>query len=152
MSGASLHHTEGHHSPIQHSKCACQFQCQRTLYVGPYAHRTDARSPVAHSSGTNGNLWRITSGLHNLSTQTMEILTKAVIGQVAPANQVPLVVLATRTSRESNPEPQKGWSWRPWTSKASKNGPNQSRSRPESCCLNGNTCLHAVTWTWAKLL
>ena len=52
---------KGHHTPIQHNKCACQFQCQRTLYVGPCTHRTDATSPVACSSGTNSDLWRITS-------------------------------------------------------------------------------------------
>ena len=45
----------------------------------------------------------------NLSTHTKEIPTKAVVGQVAPANQVLLVVHPTRTSEEYNPEPQKGW-------------------------------------------
>ena len=40
------------HPPIQHSKCAHQFQCQRTLYVGPHAHRTNVRSPVAYSGST----------------------------------------------------------------------------------------------------
>ena len=34
--------------------------------------------------------------LHNLSTCTMDIPTKAVVGQVAPATQVPLVVPLTR--------------------------------------------------------
>ena len=37
------------------------------------------------------------------------IPTKAVVGQVAPANQVPLVVLPVRPSKESNAEHQKGW-------------------------------------------
>ena len=46
---------------------------------------------------------------HNLSAHTMQIPAKDVVGQVAPANQVPLVVLSTRTSEESNPIPQKGW-------------------------------------------
>ena len=45
---------------------------------------------------------------HNLSTQTLEIPTKAVVRQVAPANQVPLLILSTRTSGEPNPKPQKG--------------------------------------------
>ena len=31
------------------------------------------------------------------------------VGQVAPANQVPPVVLPMRTSEESNSKPQKGW-------------------------------------------
>ena len=52
---------------------------------------------------------RVPICLYNLSTCTMEIPTKAVVGQVAPANQMPLVVLPTRASRESNPKPQKGW-------------------------------------------
>ena len=34
-----------------------------TLYAGPCAHRTDTRSPVTHSSSTNGDLWGITSGV-----------------------------------------------------------------------------------------
>ena len=49
--------------PIQHSKCACQFQCQRTLYVGPCTHRTDTRSPVAYCGSTDGDLQRITSAV-----------------------------------------------------------------------------------------
>ena len=52
---------------------------------------------------------RIPICLWNLSTHTMEIPAKAVIGQVALANQVPLVVLLSRTSEESNHKPQKGW-------------------------------------------
>ena len=52
---------------------------------------------------------RVPICLCNLSTHTMEIPTKTVIGQIAPANQVPLVVHPTRTSRESSYKPQKGW-------------------------------------------
>ena len=48
--------------------------------------------------------------LCNLSAHTMEIPTKAVVGQVTPVNQVPLVFLPTRTSKESNPKLQKGMS------------------------------------------
>ena len=42
--------------------------------------------------------------LYNLSSHSveMEIPTKNLVGQVVPANQVPLVVLLTRTSEESN--------------------------------------------------
>ena len=95
---------------------------------------------------------RVPICLCNLSAHTVEIPTKAVVEQVAPANQVPPVDLPTRTSKKSNHKPKRDGSWRPWTSKASKNGPNQSRSRQENCCSNGNTWLHAVTWTWTKLL
>ena len=35
----------------------------RTLYVGPCAHRTNTRSPVAYSIGADCDLWRVTSGV-----------------------------------------------------------------------------------------
>ena len=44
---------------------------------------------------------RVPICLCNLSACTVEIPTKAVVGQVTPANQVPLVVHPTRTSEES---------------------------------------------------
>ena len=50
---------------------------------------------------------RVPICLCNLGTHSMEIPTKTVVGQVA--NQVPLVVLLTRTSKESNGKPQNGW-------------------------------------------
>ena len=52
---------------------------------------------------------RVPICLYNLNAQAMEIPTTAVVGQVAAANQVPLVVHPTRTSKESNPKSQKGW-------------------------------------------
>ena len=122
------------------------------------AHGDGARPPGGCSGGTNGNLWRVASGVLQGTYLSVHLehpyhgnSCKTVVGQVAPANQIPLVVHPTRTSKESNPEPQKDGSGRPWTCKVSKNGQNQSRNRPESYCSNGNTCLHAVTWTWAKL-
>ena len=47
--------------------------------------------------------------LHNLSTHAMEIPAKTVVGQVIPANQVPLVVHPTRTTEETVTEVPKGW-------------------------------------------
>ena len=112
----SPQHTEGQHSPIQHSRCACQFQCQRTLYLGPLAHGTDARSQLPTAvvpTATYGELHLVSSRLPiclcNLSNCTMEIPTETVAGQVAPANQVPPVVILIRTSKQSNDKPQKGW-------------------------------------------
>ena len=52
---------------------------------------------------------RVPICLHNLSAHTVEIPAKTVVGQVASANQVPLVVHPTRTSEGSNCKPQKGW-------------------------------------------
>ena len=83
--------------------------------MGPCAHRTDARSLAVYSHSGNSNLQRTISGvlqgtyLCNLSAHSMEISTKSVVGQVVPANQVPLVVLLMRTSEESHGRPQKGW-------------------------------------------
>ena len=52
---------------------------------------------------------RVPICLHNLNTYTTEIPTKAVVGQVVPANQVPLVGHLTRTTKESKQKPPKGW-------------------------------------------
>ena len=52
---------------------------------------------------------RVPICLHNVSTHTMEVPAKAVVGQVGPVNQVWLVVHPTRTSEKSTPKPQKGW-------------------------------------------
>ena len=70
---------------------------------------------------------RVPICLCNLSVHTVEIPGKAVVGQVVPANQVPSVVHPTRTSNESNHKPKRVGSWRPCTSKASKNGQKQAR-------------------------
>ena len=47
--------------------------------------------------------------LHNLSTCAVEIPAKTVVGKLAPANQVPLVVHPTRTTKETNNQASKGW-------------------------------------------
>ena len=39
----------------------------------------------------------------------MEIPAKAVVGQVVPANQVPIVVHLTRTTKDACSEASKGW-------------------------------------------
>ena len=52
---------------------------------------------------------RVPICMHNLGAHSIEIPTKTVVGQVAPDNQVPLVVLLMRTSEESDCKPQKGW-------------------------------------------
>ena len=111
--GPSLHHTEGHHYPIQHSKCACQFQCQRSLYVGPCAHGTNGRSPVAYSSSTNGDLWRITSGVFQgtyLSAQ-LECPYHGNSHKGCGWAGCPCQPSATSSppNQESNHKPQKGW-------------------------------------------
>ena len=45
---------------------------------------------------------RVPVCLHNLSACAVGIPTKTVVGQVAPANQILLVVHLTRTAKEAN--------------------------------------------------
>ena len=87
---------------------------------------------------------RVPICLCNLSSHTLEIPTKAMVGQVVPANQVPLVVHPTRTSKEFHNKSHKGWVLEALDSKGLKSGQSQSRNRPGDCCSNGSTCLHAV--------
>ena len=52
---------------------------------------------------------RVPVCLHNLSTHAVEVPAKAMVGQVVPANQVPLVVHPTRTAEETNHQASRGW-------------------------------------------
>ena len=52
---------------------------------------------------------RVLVCLCNLSTHAVEIPTKTVVGKVAPANQILLVVHPTRTAEETNTQASKGW-------------------------------------------
>ena len=63
---------------------------------------------------------RVPICLCKLSTCAMEIPTKAVVGQVIPANQVQLVVHPTRTTEESKQNPQKVGSWRLWNPRSQR--------------------------------
>ena len=52
---------------------------------------------------------RVPVCLHNLSTHAMEVPAKTIIGQIAPANQVPLVIHPTRTAAKTKYLAQKEW-------------------------------------------
>ena len=52
---------------------------------------------------------RVPICFHNLSTCAVEIPAKAVVGQVAPANQEPLVVNLTKTTEETSNKASKIW-------------------------------------------
>ena len=52
---------------------------------------------------------RVLVCLHNLSDHAVEILTKTMVVQVAPANQILPVVHPTRTAKETNNKVSKGW-------------------------------------------
>ena len=68
---------------------------------------------VVVSTATYGELHpgssRIPVCLHNLSAHAMEVPTKTIIGQIVPANQLPLVVHLTRTATQTKYPAQKGW-------------------------------------------
>ena len=65
------------------------------------------------STATYGELHpgssRVPVCLCNLSTHAIKLPTKTIIGQIVPANQVPLVVHPTRTATETKYPAQKGW-------------------------------------------
>ena len=129
-------------------------------YAGSCIHRTDTRSPVASSSGTDHDLWRIAplvlKGTH-LPVQ-LEHLYFGISCKGHGQTGCPCQPSSTGSPpNQGLPKShitnhKKDGSWRPWTSKVSKNGLNQSRNRPESYCSNGSTYLCTMTWIWAKLL
>ena len=69
--------------------------------------------PIATYGELHPGSSRVPVCLHNMSTHAMEIPAKTVVGQVIPANQVPLVVHLTRTAKETmlQKHPKVG-SWR----------------------------------------
>ena len=149
---ASLHHREGHYSPIWYNLCAWQYQCQGTLHVNPRAHGTNAQSPVAYSSGTNCDLWRIISGV--LSSTHLSAQLKCLF-HWNPCKDCGWPGHPCQSGTTGGPPNEdfrgRDGSWSPCTSKASGNGPNLSKNWPGRCCLNGNTYLPAVTWTFVGL-
>ena len=84
-----------------------QVDVQTELVLGPQL------PAVVVPTATYGELYpgssRVPVCLHNLSACAMDVPTKMVIGQIVPANQVPLVVHPTRTATETKYPAQKGW-------------------------------------------
>ena len=68
--------------------------------------------PIATYGELHPGSSRVPVCLCNMSAHAMEIPAKTVVGQVIPANQVPLVVHPTRTAKETTTRAPKGWSWR----------------------------------------
>ena len=65
--------------------------------------------PIATYGELRPGSLRVPICLCNLSARAVEIPAKTVVGQVIPANQVPLVVHPTRTTKEATVNPPKGW-------------------------------------------
>ena len=65
--------------------------------------------PIATYGELHPGSLRVPVCLCNMSVHAMEIPAKTMVGQVIPANQVPLVVHPTRTAKESTTKAPKGW-------------------------------------------
>ena len=65
--------------------------------------------PIATYGELHPGSSRVLICLCNMSSHAMEVPAKTVVGQVTPANQVPLVVHPTRTTTETNTKSPKGW-------------------------------------------
>ena len=65
--------------------------------------------PIATYGELHPGSSRVPVCLHNMSTHAIEIPSKTVIGQVIPANQIPMVVHPTRTAKETAAKVPKGW-------------------------------------------
>ena len=66
----------------------------------------------------------------------MEILAKMVVGQVIPANQVPLVVHLTRTAKEAIINPPKGWVLEALDLQGLKEWPESEQKQARELLLN----------------
>ena len=148
----SLHHTESHHTPFStvniQANTSVKGHCMRVhvlmeLVLGPQLPAT--KVPTATYGELHPGSSRVPVCLHNLSTCAVDVPAKTVVGQIVPANQVPLVVHPTKTATETKYPAQKGWVLEALDLQGLKEW-------SESCCSNGSTCLHTVTWIWAKLL
>ena len=94
---------------------------------------------------------RVPICLHNFGAYSVEIPTKTVVGQVAPANQVPPVVLPMRTSKESNSNTQKGWVLEALDLQGLREWPEPEQEQTRELLLKWEHLFAAVTWTWVKL-
>ena len=65
--------------------------------------------PIATYGELHPGSLRVPVCLCNMSAHAIEIPAKTVVGQVIPANQVPLVVHLTRTAKETAKIAPKGW-------------------------------------------
>ena len=79
------------------------------MELSPGPQLPAAMVPIATYGELHPGSSRVPICLCNLSICTMEIPTEIMVGQVVPANQVPLVVHPTRTTKETCNKLSKGW-------------------------------------------
>ena len=95
---------------------------------------------------------RVPVCLHNLSTHVMEIPTNAMVGQVVPATQIPLVVHPTRMTKETGNKASEGWVLEALDPQCLTEWPESEQKQARELLFKWDTCLHTVIWTWVKLL
>ena len=78
---------------------------------------------------------RVPVCLHNMSACAVEIPAKTVVGQVIPANQVPLVVHPTRTAAETATKAPKGWVLEALDLQGLKEGPESEQKQARELLL-----------------
>ena len=133
-----------------------QTPVSRTLHVSTCPHRASAWSQLPAVVVPTAYLWELHPGSsrYSLSAQSEhpchEVPTKTIIGQIVPANQVPLVVCPTRTTTETKYLAQKGWVLEALDLQGLKEWPESEQKQAGNCCSNGSTCLHTATWIWAN--
>ena len=65
--------------------------------------------PIATYGELHPGSSRVPVCLHNVRAHAVDIPAKTMVGQVIPANQVPMVVHLTRTTKETVTKASKGW-------------------------------------------
>ena len=95
---------------------------------------------------------RVPVCLCNLSTHAVEIPTKTVVGQIAPANQILLVVHLTRTAEETNTQAPKGWVLEALYLQGLTEWPESEQEWAMELLLKWEHLFGTLTWTWVKLL
>ena len=65
----------------------------------------------------------------------MEVPAKTIIGQIVPANQVPLVVHLTRTAAETKHPAQMGWVWEALVLQGFKEWPESEQKQARELLL-----------------
>ena len=134
-------------------------QYQGTLHADSCSNRASAWSPVASSSGAHSYLWGTTSWFLKSTSLPMQLEHQCHRNTHKSHGWTGCSCQPSTTSgppnqdcwRDKQPSIKRmglGGSRPP---KVSQNDLSQSRNRLGSCCSNGSTCLHTVTWIWAKL-
>ena len=82
-----------------------------------------------------------------MSAHPIEVPAKAIVGQVAPANQVPPMALPIEALGRSTNDSQKRWFLEALNLQGLGEWPEAEQEQARNCYSNGNTYFPAVTGT-----